>query len=45
MTQQSLSRVTARIVQTDDGETLTEYKVGGVACGSRELVERILEGR
>ena len=33
------ARVTARIIQTDDGENYTEYRVGGVGYGSLEALE------
>ncbi|ELZ21482.1 hypothetical protein C475_18731 [Halosimplex carlsbadense 2-9-1] len=39
------SRVTARIVRTENGEMHTEYEVGGVGYSSREAVETLLEGR
>lgn len=39
------TRVTARIVRTDDGQTFTEYEVGGVAYGSLAALETALEGR
>jgi hypothetical protein len=39
------SRVRARIVRTDDGETYTEYLLAGVAYGSLSAVQSRLEGR
>lgn len=39
------ARVTARIVRTEDGQTFTEYEVGGVSYPSAEAVEAALETR
>jgi hypothetical protein len=39
------TRVTARIVRTEDGETFHEYEVGGVSYPSAEAVEAALEAR
>ena len=39
------ARVTARIVRTEDGRTITEYTVGGVAYGSLEALEARLDAR
>lgn len=36
------TRVTARIVRTDDGKTYHEYEVGGVAYGSLDALEAAL---
>jgi len=36
------TRVTARIVRTESGETLHEYEVGGVAYGSVDALEAAL---
>ena len=40
--QTSDARVTARIVRTEDGETCHEYEVGGVAYGSIDALETVL---
>jgi len=37
------TRVTARIVRTEDGETFREYRTGGVSYPSAEAVEAALE--
>jgi len=37
------SRVTARIVRIEDGETYHEYKIGGVPYPSTEAVEAALD--
>jgi len=37
------TRVTARMVRTEDGETFHEYEVGGVAYGSLEALESALK--
>ena len=39
------TRVTARIVKTDDGETYREYRAGGVAFGSIEAPNATLNAR
>lgn len=39
------TRVTARIVRTDDGQTFTEYEVGGVAVSSTDALEAMLNAR
>jgi hypothetical protein len=43
--QTSDARVTARIVRTDDGQTFTEYEVGGVAVDSTDALEAMLNAR
>jgi hypothetical protein len=40
--QTSDARVTARIVRTEDGETYHESEVGGVAYGSLDALETVL---
>jgi len=37
------TRVTARIVRTEDGETYHEYEVGGVAYGSLDALRAALD--
>jgi hypothetical protein len=37
--------VTARIIQTENGETFHEHEVGGVSYPSAEAVEATLEAR
>jgi hypothetical protein len=39
------AHVTARIVRTDDGQTFTEYEVGGVAVSSTDALEAMLNAR
>lgn len=39
------TRVTARIIRTDDGQTFTEYEVGGVAVSSTDALEAMLNAR
>lgn len=39
------ARVTVRIVRMEDGETVREYRVGGVSYPSAEAVEAVLEAR
>lgn len=39
------ARVTARIVRTDDGQTFTEYEVGGVTVSSADALEAMLNAR
>lgn len=43
--QTSDARVTARIVRTDDGQTFTEYEVGGVAVSAIDALEAMLNAR
>jgi hypothetical protein len=43
--QTSDARVTARIVRTEDGQTFTEYEVGGVAVSSTDALEAMLNAR
>lgn len=38
-------RVTARIVRTDDGRVLTEYKLDGITLPSAEAVNDALQRR
>jgi len=38
-------RVTARIVRTADGQSYTEYRIGGVSYPSTEAVEAAVEAR
>lgn len=37
--------VTARIVRTGDGQTFTEYEVGGVTVSSTDALEAMLAAR
>lgn len=39
------ARVTAWIVRTEDGQTFTEYEVGGVAVSSTDALEAMLNAR
>lgn len=39
------SRVTARVIRTESGDTYTEYELGGVAYHSLEAVQTRLGGR
>lgn len=39
------ARVTARIVRTEDGRTITVYEVGGVAVSSIDALEGMLTAR
>lgn len=43
--QTSDARVTARIVRTEDGETIHEYDVGGIGYGSLGALKRALDER
>ncbi|ERG98707.1 MAG: hypothetical protein J07HQX50_02754 [Haloquadratum sp. J07HQX50] len=43
--QTSDALVTARIVRTDDGQTFTEYEVGGVAVSSTDALEAMFNPR
>jgi hypothetical protein len=45
MSRTSDTRVTARIIRTDGGETVCEYEVGGVAYGSLEALKTALVAR
>jgi hypothetical protein len=39
------TRVTARIVRTEDGQTFTEYEVGGVTVSSTDALKAMLNAR
>lgn len=45
MMETSDTRVTARIVRTDDGENYTEYRIDGVGYGSLDALEIALNTR